>query len=155
MKAQYIRTVTGSYFYSSVLPGILLTYSDSGSFFYSTFEAGNKKNDIKQALYEFARMLVDVPKVVALTYFEENKKDKHVIVWTFIIERNKEIMNQIYERELKLMQKFPNILFDFNISFVRNREKQLFIPDDLHGYLVFYQDVEHGNRSGTSEKSRT
>jgi len=42
-------------------------------------------------------------------------------VWTIINEDNREVRRSIYEREGRIMERYPNLLFDFNLIIRRGR----------------------------------
>lgn len=49
----------------------------------------------------------------------------------------------IYEKELLLMDKYPDLLFDFNVVQL-NSNTETFIPQDLQGNLIYYNNM-NGN----------
>lgn len=91
----------------------------------------------EQAALEFARGAQSIPSVVAVSH----AKDGNVcLVWTFVRDRNKESRRQVYAYERRLMERYPELLFDFNVVAL-DRAAGVLAPDDLQGRLVFYRDL--------------
>jgi len=87
------------------------------------------------AIYSFARRLRRLGEVKAVAYATEG----HVhLVWTFIHERRKELRQRIYEEERHLMARFPDLVFDFNVSSLDRLATRSLLPDDIQGQLIYY-----------------
>lgn len=107
----------------------------TGSFaFYDTFP--EPAPNPQHAAYSFCVHVSAIPEVKAVTYQTENDI---IIVWTFISKRDKRVRRLIYEREMELMESYPNMIFDFNVVNIANYSES-FIPQDLQGYLSYYKN---------------
>jgi len=92
------------------------------------------------ALYDFSIWISPIHPVRAITY----QIEKTIIrVWTFISQRRRAVRQMIYEKELLLMDKYPDLLFDFNVVQL-NSNTETFIPQDLQGNLIYYNNM-NGN----------
>lgn len=94
------------------------------------------KQGIEAAVYRFSKRVGRISELVAVTY----SVDRDVcLIWTFIRRRDKLVRRQIYEQELELMREFAEIRFDFNVVALDRTEEQAYLPDDIHGQIVFYR----------------
>jgi hypothetical protein len=92
------------------------------------------------ALYNFSIGISPICSVRAITY----QIEKTIIhVWTFISQRSRVVRQMIYEKELLLMDKYPDLLFDFNTVHLSSNT-EAFIPQDLKGNLIYYSNM-NGN----------
>lgn len=96
-------------------------------------------NDAESALVEFARSVLGVPDVVAVTHAKEPHSN---LVWTFIRHRDKLVRKAIYARERALMAQYPDSTFDFNVVALDQRGAGALVPDDLQGRVVMYRPKE-------------
>jgi hypothetical protein len=94
------------------------------------------KQNPQHAVYDFCVSISTIHEVKAVTYQTENS---NVLVWSFISKRDKQVRRLIYEKEMKLMGNYPDMVFDFNVVTI-SRYSETFIPQDLQGYLVYYRD---------------
>ena len=88
------------------------------------------------AVYRFARRLQALLPVKAVTFATEG--DVH-LVWTFILERRKELRARIYDEERRLMADFPDLTFDFNVLTLDGLSNRPLLPDDIQGQIVYYR----------------
>lgn len=92
------------------------------------------------ALYDYSIGISHIHSVRAITY----QIEKTIIhVWTFISQRSRAVRQMIYEIELLLMDKYPDLLFDFNTIHLSSNT-EAFIPQDLKGNLIYYSNM-NGN----------
>lgn len=92
---------------------------------------------IEAASHLFAKRVARIAAVLAVAYSVEGDV---YLVWTFISRRAKHIRRCIYEEELRLMQEFPELTFDFNVVSLDSAEVRGLLPDDLYGRIVFYRE---------------
>ena len=120
--------------------GIQISYQTDRKPAGSSFAFYNIIPELKQnpqhAVYDFCVSISAIHEVKAVTYQTENN---NVLVWSFISKRDKKVRRLIYEKEMKLMQNYPNMVFDFNVVTISSYS-ETFIPQDLQGYLVYYRD---------------
>ncbi|MBI2525247.1 MAG: hypothetical protein HYV93_04625 [Candidatus Rokubacteria bacterium] len=96
-------------------------------------------NDAESALVDFARSVLGVPDVVAVTHAKEPHSN---LVWTFIRHRDKVVRKAIYARERALMAQYPDMTFDFNVVALDQSGAGALVPDDLQGRVVMYRPEE-------------
>ncbi len=96
-------------------------------------------NDAESALVDFARSVLGVPEVVAVTHAKEPHSN---LVWTFIGHRDKVVRKGIYARERALMAQYPDTTFDFNVVALDQSGVGALVPDDLQGRVVMYRPKE-------------
>lgn len=89
---------------------------------------------IQAATCRFAKAVARIPEVLGVSYSLNGRVH---IVWTFIGQRNKDVRRRVYGEELRLMEDFPELTFDFNVVALAGEGRLL--PDDLQGWVVFYR----------------
>ncbi len=97
------------------------------------------QRDVDSALISFARSLVGIPDVVAVTHAKERHAN---LVWTFIRRRDKGVRKAIYAMERALMADFPDLTFDFNVVALDQGTRGALVPDDLQGRMILYRPQE-------------
>lgn len=107
----------------------------SSSFHFCAFPAPELTP--RHALYDFS---VEVSKVQEVKAVASHIENDIIRVWTFISKRDKAVRKSIYKKELYLMDKYPEMVFDFNVVSIRNFSGP-FVPQNLHGSLSFYRNV--------------
>lgn len=108
-----------------------------GPYEYYTFTFESTEQTPRHAVYHFSRSVIAISEVKAVTFQVE---DNIIRVWTFIARRDKMVRKAIYEKELCLMDSYPNMIFDFNVVSIRSLSEP-FIPQNLHGFLSFYRNI--------------
>lgn len=93
-------------------------------------------NGAECALVDFARSVLGLPDVVAVTHARERRAD---LVWTFILHRDKAVRKEIYARERALMAQYPGLTFDFNVVALDQSAVRTLVPDDMQGRVVMYR----------------
>ncbi len=88
----------------------------------------------EHSLYDFSVGVSKIEEVKAVTYQTEHNI---IRVWTFIEKRDKNIRKSVYEKELELMEKYNNLIFDFNVVVLNYGEP--LIPQDLQGSITYYK----------------
>lgn len=89
------------------------------------------------AVYAFSEGIAEIKQVQAVTY---NVESDVIRIWTFINARNKGIQRAIYQKELSLMERFPSLIFDFNVVSDADFAGPL-VPQNLRGHLSFYRTI--------------
>lgn len=90
----------------------------------------------KHAVYDFSVEVSKIREVKAISYQVENGI---IRVWTFIPRRERSIQRLIYNKEMQLMLKYPELIFDFNVICFKSLSER-FIPDDMYGGLSFFRN---------------
>lgn len=69
---------------------------------------------VSNATIEFISKVSKIPGVTKIAY---KPKGNVVTIWTFINKPDKEIQFSVYEIEQQIMEKYPELIFDFTIIF--------------------------------------
>jgi len=88
------------------------------------------------AVYTFAKRVRGIGPVKAVAYATEGNVH---LLWTFTSQRRKDVREQIYSEERKLMSDYPDLTFDFNVVSLDRLADRPLLPDDIHGQLVYYR----------------
>ena len=80
--------------------------------------------------------LSEVPEV---EYVLTNVEGKFFIVWTVIDKVDWRVMDSIYDIELAIMDKFPDMEFDFHLICRQGRDPKALLPSE--GKLAFSRDA--------------
>lgn len=107
---------------------------------YYTYTFVTSEQTPQHAVYAFSHSISVIPEVKAVTFQIE---DEIIRLWTFISKRDKTVRKSIYMKELDLMDTYSGMVFDFNVVSVRSFSEP-FIPQNLHGSLSFYRNI-NGN----------
>lgn len=99
--------------------------------------ATSQTEGVEAAAFYFAKRLARISDIIAVTYATEGQVH---LVWVFTRRRNKAIRRQVYEEELRLMDEFSDMTFDFNTVAMDQAESRPFLPDDYQGQIVLYRE---------------
>lgn len=91
------------------------------------------QSDSEAAIYHFAKSVWHLPSVVAVTHSED--RNVHLL-WTFIRKRDKALRKEIYARERALMDRFPVLVFNFNVAALDQGAVLTLLRDDRKGRIV-------------------
>ena len=86
-------------------------------------------------LHIFIRHVSRMVQVIAIC---SRKEDNVIHVWTIIEAPDKVLENQIYAEEMKLMEHFPDILFDFHVIYLSGTDLSVVLPTDSE--IVYMRD---------------
>lgn len=101
-------------------------------------DAAPSRSRVDQAVYHFAKNVWTVPSVVAVTH----ARDRNVnLVWTFITYRDKAVRARIYARERELMERYPDVVFDFYVVALDQGAYGVLVPEDIQGRVVLYRPL--------------
>lgn len=78
-------------------------------------------------LHTFIRQVSHLPEVVAVCFRQE---DNTMHVWTILESPERSVEHQVYAGEMKLMESFPEIVFDFHVIFLSDRDLPTVLPPD-------------------------
>lgn len=76
-------------------------------------------------LHTFISQVSRIPQAIAVSSRQE---DNTVHVWTIIEAPDKSAECQVYDAEMKLMENFPEGIFDFHTIFLSNRNLPAILP---------------------------
>ena len=91
---------------------------------------------VEIALSRFAARVAPILDVVAVSHAAEGGVQR---LWTFIPRRDKALRRCVYLEEIRLMEEFPDILFDFNVVALEDLPHGALVPDDLQGRIVLFR----------------
>ncbi|GLI52392.1 hypothetical protein [Thermodesulfovibrio yellowstonii] len=69
---------------------------------------------VTNAIIEFISKVARFPEVIKVAY---KPKGNIITIWTFIKKPEKNLLFSIYEIEHQIMEKFPELIFDFTVIF--------------------------------------
>jgi hypothetical protein len=75
----------------------------------------------------FGESVSTIPQVQYIAAWAENGT---VHFWTIIPQRDREVQRTIYGKELKIMERFPAINFDFNVIFYPGKDISSILPSE-------------------------
>lgn len=107
-----------------------------GALAWSVLRGGAPGTGVELALSRFAERVAPIPDVVAVSHAVEGGIQR---VWTFILRRDKARRRCVYLQEIRLMEEFPDILFDFNVVALEDLPRGRLVPDDLQGRIVLFR----------------
>jgi hypothetical protein len=58
------------------------------------------------------------------------QEDSTMHVWTILKSPERLVEHQVYAEEMKLMERFPEIIFDFHVIFQAGRDLSAILPSD-------------------------
>ncbi len=78
-------------------------------------------------LHTFVRQASHISQVNAVCFRQE---DSTMHVWTILESPERSVEHQVYAEEMKLMERFPEMIFDFHVIFQAGRDLSEILPSD-------------------------
>ena len=78
-------------------------------------------------LHTFVRQVSYISQVIGICFRQE---DSTMHVWTILESPERSVEHQVYAEEMKLMERFPEIIFDFHVIFQAGRDLSAILPSD-------------------------
>jgi len=88
---------------------------------------------VDAAVYEFAKSVSNLPEVMAMTHARDGAVN---LLWTFIRHRDRATRSRVYAQERQLMDRYPDLTFNFNVASLDQGAALSLMQTDLKNKIV-------------------